>query len=156
MIRAALAALLAVLYAGSVVAQGKGGTRCTVGGGGVAFGLFDPTSAANLDTTGTVTVDCDTSITVTLSLDLGNGAGAAYGTGRKMTTSGGGTLTYNLYANSTRTQVFGNGTGGNYTHDLSVRKNQTFSQPIWARIPKGQSGVLGGSYSDTVVATITY
>jgi spore coat protein U-like protein len=151
-----LAALLTVLYAGSAVAQARPGSSCTFGGGGVAFGLFDPTSAANLDTTGSLTVDCNANITVTVSLGRGYGTGAAYGTGRKMTRSGGGTLTYNLYANSTWTQVFGDGTGGSYTHDLSVRRNQTFSQPVWARIPKGQGGTLGGSYSDTVVATISY
>jgi spore coat protein U-like protein len=149
--RVALGALLAVLCVGNVQAK-----TCTVSGGSVAFGLFDPTSAANLDTTGNLTVDCNEKINVVLSLNVGGGAGAGYSQGRKMTRNGGGTLTYNLYANASRTLVLGDGTGGSRTLNIRNSGGNSYTQAIWARIPKGQGTVLGGTYSDIVVATISY
>lgn len=148
--RLALYALLAITWIGN--AQAK---TCTVTGGAVAFGAYDPTSSASLDTTGSVTLDCDGGFQAVLSLSAGNGAKASYSDGRKMTRGGGGaTLTYNLYANAARTQVLGDGTGGSVTLQISAQK--TFTQAIWARIPGRQHTVLAGSYADTVVATVSY
>jgi spore coat protein U-like protein len=67
---------------------------------------------------------------------------------------GEGTLTYNLYADAGRTQVFGDGTGGSVT--VHVSANNTHVQAIWARILGGQQRVLAGRYTDSVVATISY
>jgi spore coat protein U-like protein len=143
-------ALLAIAWIGS--AQAK---TCNITGGGVAFGAYDPTSSASLDTTGSVALDCEGSFEVVLSLSVGNGAGASYSGGRKMTRGrGSGTLTYNLYANAARTHVLGDGTGGSVT--LHINGHRTYIQAIWARIPRGQHTVLAGSYADIVVATISY
>jgi len=128
---------------------------CNVSSGSIAFGVYNPASPSNRDTTGSVTITCDKNFTVTMSLGVGNGAGATYAGGRRMTRAGGSTtLTYNLYANAGRTQIFGNGTGGSVTLDVSGKKSQ--SQTIWARIPGTQPTVIPGSYADTVIATISY
>lgn len=127
---------------------------CNVTGGGVAFGAYDPTSSANLDTTGSLELRCNSVFNVVLSLSVGNGAGASYSGGRKLTRGGGGTLTYNLYANTSRTQILGDGTGGSVT--LNISGHNTYTQAIWARIPGNQRTVSTGSYADTVVATISY
>lgn len=143
-------ALLAMMWIGS--AQAK---TCSITGGGVAFGAFDPTSSSSLDTMGSLTLHCNGRFQAVLSLSVGNGAGASYSSGRKMTRAGGpGTLTYNLYANATRTKVLGNGTGGSVT--LQINGQNTYSQTIWGRIPGGQNMVSVGSYTDIVMATVSY
>lgn len=147
-------ALLALLLIFGCIGNAQADGRCSVTGV-VAFGAYDPTSSASLDTTGSVNLNCDHKFSAVLSLSLGNGAGASYSAGRKMTGGvGPATLTYNLYANAARTQVLGDGTGGSVT--LAISGNKTYSQPIWARLPGGQLSVLAGSYGDIVVLTISY
>jgi len=140
-----------LVFMGSSNALAK---TCTVSSSGVAFGVYDPTSAASLNTIGSLTVDCNGSIYAELSLSVGNGAGANYITGRKMTRIGGGTLVYNLYDNASRTQVLGDGTNNSVTHIIYGLRSYT--QSIWGRMPARQSNVLAGSYADTLVATISY
>jgi len=148
--RLALCAMLLLVWSANAQAN-----WCKITGGGVVFGAYDPTSSANLDTTGSLILQCNSVFNVVLSLSVGNGAGASYSAGRKMTRSGGsGTLTYNLYANAARTQVLGDGTGSSVT--LAIHGNNTYTQSIWARIPGNQSLVSSGSYGDTVVVTISY
>jgi spore coat protein U-like protein len=153
LIRSVLAALvLALACVGS--AQAK---TCNVSAAWTSFGAYDPVSAVEVLTIGSVTVHCDENCNAVLSLSVGNGAGAKYSTGRKMTrTRGGGTLTYNLYADSSRNLVFGDGSGGSVTHDISGKKNRDVTQDVWARIPAGQRSVLAGDYIDIVMVTISY
>ena len=150
LIRQALQALLLAM----VCTGGAQAVWCNVNGGAVAFGLYDPTSAANLDTTGSLALQCNSKFSVVLSLSVGNGAGASYSSGRKMTRAGGGTLRYNLYANAARTQVLGDGTNTSVT--LAINDRNSFTQAIWGRIPGNQNTVRAGSYNDTIIATISY
>lgn len=128
---------------------------CNVSSGGLAFGLYNPASATNRNVTGSVVITCDKKIKAELSLSVGNGRAASYSGGRKMTrTTGGGTLTYNLYIDLSRTLVFGDGTDSSVTSQ--VNEKDTFSQPVYGRIPGAQRTTLSGSYLDTVVVTIKY
>lgn len=147
--RGALALALALGWAGSVHAK-----TCTITANGVAFGVYNPTSAANVDTVGSVDFVCDGKFNGTLKLGVGAGIGASFAGGRKMTRVGGSTLLYNLYANATRTQVFGDGTGGSVT--LNINANKTFNQQVWGRAPGSQNTVLAGLYGDVVVVTFSY
>lgn len=149
MIRQALFALLLAL----TCIGAAGAKTCAVTGAWVAFGVYDRTAASL--TTGSVVVHCDERFQAVIRLSVGNGAGASYSSGRKMTRSaGGGTLTYNLYADAALSQVFGDGTGGSVAKDIEATSD--FTQPIWARIPGNQLTVLPGSYVDIVVVTISY
>lgn len=141
--------LLACFWSSNVLAK-----TCTISGGAVAFGVYDPTSSANLDSIGSVTLECNGRIKATLSVSVGSGVGASYFSGRRMTRIGGSTLKYNLYANASRTKVLGDGTGGSVTLEIEGLKFE--SQAIWARIPAQQANVLSGSYVDTVLVTISY
>ena len=150
-----ISALVALSLAAILCTNTAQAKTCGVTGAGVAFGAFDTTTSANLDTIGYVGVECNGSIDVELSLSVGNGAGANYAAGRKMTHGAGrGTLRYQLYANAGRTRVLGDGTGGSVT--LRIRNVHNVSQAIWARVPGGQRSVVPGNYSDTVMATIRY
>ena len=74
--------------------------------------------------------------------------------------SGGGwNLNYNLYTNSARTIVWGDGTGGSSAQTLSggtvsggLRR---FSRTVYGRIAAMQN-VGAASYSDTIVMTVIF
>ena len=135
--------------------QGVNAKTCNLSSAGLAFGVYNPASSANQDVTGSVVLTCDKKIKAELSLSVGNGVGASYSGGRKMTKSnGGGTLTYNLYANPSRTQVLGDGTDTSVI--VQVNGKDTFSQPVYGRIPGGQRTVFSGGYLDTLAVTIEY
>jgi spore coat protein U-like protein len=90
-----------------------------------------------------------------VSLSVGTGIGASYSGGRKMTRIGGTqTIIYNLFSNSSRTRLFGDGTGGSRT--LTLSNSRIYSQPIWGRIFGGQPLTLPGDYLDTVIVTVSY
>ena len=143
---------LAILSVVSGNAHAK--LTCNLSGGAAAFGAYDPVTAAEVLTTGSIKVTCNGPFNAVLSLGVGNGAGASYSGGRRMTGSAGGTLIYNLYADAALSRVLGNGTGGSVTLNVSGPNSRT--QAIWGRIPGGQNSVRAGSYGDTVVATISY
>jgi spore coat protein U-like protein len=142
--------LLAISFCG--VAQSKSG--CTVASSSMAFGAYNPASLANVDVIGSVDVRCNPPANVKVSVGVGNGAGARYSTGRKMTrVAGGGTLTYNLYLDSARTVVLGDGTDGSTFWNVTGHQ-LTFD--IFGRIPGSQPTVQAGSYVDTVIVTVSY
>jgi spore coat protein U-like protein len=65
-------------------------------------------------------------------------------------------LSYNLYLDSTRTTIWGDGTGGSQTYTRSnPPTNQNIKVSVFGRIPAGQD-VSAGSYSATVTATIFF
>jgi len=144
----ALVLLLAMSCGGAAHAA------CTVGSSAVAFGAYNPASSANVDVIGSVDVRCNPPANVKVSVGVGNGTGARYSTGRKMTRmAGGGTLTYNLYLDSARTVVLGDGTDGSTFWNATGHK-LTFD--IFGRIPGSQPTVQAGSYVDTVIVTVSY
>lgn len=144
-----------VLLAGIEIAHAAPNS-CNVGVSAVSFGTYDSTSGTDLLATGTINLSCNNkSVHVVLKLNAGIGVGTSFATGRMMTRlPEGGTMIYNLYTNSGRSQIFGDGTGGSASLPLIV--NKTKAQTIWARIPGSQTSLLAGNYSDTVTVTITY
>jgi spore coat protein U-like protein len=147
-----IASALALLLAASCAGAAHAG--CTVTSSAVAFGGYNPASSANVDVLSSVDVRCRPKADVKFSVGLGNGVGARYSTGRKMTrTAGGGTLTYNLYVDSGRSQVLGDGTDGSFFTNSSG-KDLNFQ--VFGRIPGSQPTVQAGSYADTVIVTVSY
>ena len=142
--------LLALPASGALAQDGK----CTLSGGALAFGAYNPGFIAHLDAMGMLTMDCKGKIQAQLGLSVGTGSGASYGTGRIMTGSTGGLLRYNLYTDPSRTLVLGDGTGGSTRLNLTIQG--TVTQAFWGRIPAGQASVPIGLYADVLVATISY
>jgi spore coat protein U-like protein len=127
--------------------------NCSITTTAVAFGAYDPIVAnatAVVVIPGSVVVTCTKGAGTRIDLDLGTNAS---GTTRQM---GGGTdnLTYELYQNTTRTTVWGSGAAAGQTIATAPSKApRTFT--VYGRVVAGQD-VAAGSYSDTVVATITF
>lgn len=131
---------------------------CTVSAQPTAFGNYNPITGTALDTTGQVTVTCTAvaSIAVSYTIKLSAG-GSGTATARRMSGSSA-TLPYNLYTDSTRSTVWGDGTGGTGTVSdsyalglLQVTRNYS----VYGRMPGGAI-VPAGSYADTLTVTVSY
>lgn len=132
---------------------------CTVSALSTSFGAYDTFSAVPLDAAGQVTVTCQFLIGVLVgyTVQLGTGSSGSYST-RSLSGSGY-QLDYNLYVDSARSTVWGDGSGGTTTVNdgylitllLPYERNYT----VYGRIPAAQN-VPPGSYSDTIVVTVNY
>ena len=89
------------------------------------------------------------------TVDLSTGSSGTYA--QRTLRNGPSVLEYNLYTDVARTQILGDGSGGSsritrsFTALLSV--DQTIT--VYGRIRSGQN-VPAGSYSDTIIVTVTY
>lgn len=136
------------------------GCHCEVSATAVNFGIYDTLLRDRRDGVGEVTVTCGglllgLLIDYTISLSTGNSGNYA---SRRMT-SGKHSLSYNLYTNSARTNVWGNGSGGTSTvsdgYLLQLLLTETRRYPIYGRVFSGQN-IAAGFYSDTIVVTVSY
>jgi spore coat protein U-like protein len=115
---------------------------CSATATNLAFGNYVDVT---IDQTSTVSVTCTSGGAYTVGLSNG----ANYSAGRRMT-NGSAFLSYELYSNAGRTVVWDEtttvaGTGSGAAQDLTV----------YGRLPGGQ-GLIAGSYTDTITATVTY
>jgi spore coat protein U-like protein len=131
---------------------------CSVVASGVAFGGYNPILGQSLDTTGMITVTCtgnsgDTA-NYTITISPGDGSFSS----RKMI-SGGKTLFYNLFIDSSRVSVWGDGTSGTSSVSDSMTLTSTSgnkSYVVYSRIFSGQPLVTARTYADSVLVTMSY
>ncbi|QNA82842.1 spore coat protein U domain-containing protein [Sphingomonas sp. So64.6b] len=130
---------------------------CTVSTTGISFGSYIPVDATNNESSGTVRVQCVLLVALagSYTIDLSTGSSGTYA--QRTLRNGASILTYNIYVDAARSQILGNGSGGssritrNFTALLGVDQTTT----VYGRIPAGQN-VPAGSYSDTIIVTVTY
>jgi spore coat protein U-like protein len=132
----------------------------TVSATSIVFGTVNPFVLPQ-DSTGIITLQftnsgnaCNQTSVITLSVGTGAGATAAI---RKMT-SGVDTLNYTIYTPpGPPTTVWDNVTGYT-TPSVSIPKNGNATQMItmYGRVLSGQANAPIGSYTDTVVITLTF
>lgn len=140
-------ALAAALVALLTASQAK--AACTINATNlVAFGAYNISNATANDSVGNITYTCTTFALVT----LGTGASGTF-TARTMTAGGPDLLSYNLYNDAARTQIFGDWSGGTAGVFVGAGTNATI--PVYGRIPALQP-VGPGSYSDSVVVTFIF
>ena len=115
-----------------------------------------PTSA-RIDAQGTVTVECNTPYTIY----IGDGQNrVAPGSGNRQMAQGAARLPYQLFKDAARTQVWDatggtaviGGSGGVSDPGTGASQNKT----VYASIPAGTTLPVPGTYTDTVVITVTY
>jgi spore coat protein U-like protein len=128
--------------------------NCTITTAPVNFGAYDPVTTnatAPLDGIGTVTVTCTKGAVATVGLALGSNA---QGTTRRMSQSASAFLNYELYKDTGRTSVWGNGTTDSLDIPAAPNRNpRTFT--VYGRVAQAQDATVG-SYTDTVVATVNF
>lgn len=135
----------------AVPGYAQGANSCNISVTGVNFGSYNVFGTSPVDSTGSVSFACGTSvrnITVTLS----TGQSSTYNP-RTMIKAGE-ALSYNLYRNAARTNIWGNGTSGTSQFSVGNPADNT-TLTIYGRIPAAQD-VSAGSYADTVTATINF
>jgi spore coat protein U-like protein len=132
--------------------------NCTIATAPVAFGAYDPVSAnatAALNGTGTVSVTCTNGASTTVTLGQGSnpaGGSTAAAPARRLKDGGTDLLTYSLYSDTGRTTVWGDTAGTGLAH---TGTGTLTALTVYGAVDPGQN-VPAGSYSDTVVATITF
>jgi len=129
--------------------------NCTISTSAVAFGTYDPISANNstpLDATGSVSTTCTSGSSPTIT--LGEGANAASGSTAsaplRQMASGANVLGYQLYSDSSRATVWADTGVAAPAADGAAQSNT-----VYGRIAGGQNKPMG-SYSDTVVTTVSF
>ena len=156
----ALVAVLLLVVAAPVVAQV---VSCSVSAPNVSFGSYDVFAGSQITSTTTISVTCtmtgsggnaDVAYAIALSPGLSNTFV------QRTMKSGANALGYNLYSNSTRTTVWGDGSGAapkvSGTMTLTnAAKTHTDSPTVYGSVPALQD-VGVGVYSDNITITVTY
>ena len=131
-------------------------SACTISVTAVSFGAYDTRAASADDSTGTLTALCAKNVSGPV-VAIGTGGSGSFSP--RTLRSGTSALSYNLYTSLARTTVWGNGSGGTATVTLTnptaVGNDRRFTRTIYGRIPALQN-VRAGSYSDTLVVTVTF
>ncbi|MDY0743006.1 spore coat U domain-containing protein [Paucibacter sp. R3-3] len=131
-------------------------SSCTVSGTALNFGnTIDPLAAAvPLDATSTLSVTCSNTTPYTVALNAGSNAGGASNFSARAMKAGSRSLAYQLYLDTGRSSVWGDGTASSATvAGTGTGSVQTLS--IYGRLPS-LANVAPGAYTDTVTVTITY
>ena len=117
----------------------------------VDFGTSGVLDSA-IDMAGSISVQCTDGEDYDIGLGAGNGAGASI-TDRKMTGPGSATIDYSLFRDSGRTQNWGDIASGDIVSGTGDGADQVIS--VYGRVP-AQTTPAAGSYSDTVLVTVSY
>jgi spore coat protein U-like protein len=159
--RFAIVVAAAYLLAPIPNAQAAVTFTCTVSASGIAFGNYNPLTPTGDSSAGSWSVTCNAigsgSATVAGTLTLSTGSSGTYAA--RTMKSGTHALQYNIYLTPSHTQVIGDGSAG--TLALSDSGTVTAGQVyqitgnMYGFMPPSQD-VPAGSYSDSIVVTVTY
>jgi spore coat protein U-like protein len=126
---------------------------CTVSATAVSFGTYDVFVTTPNTSTGTITYHCgnkDRNIQIAIS------KGSSTTFSPRTLRNGAETLAYNLYRDAAFSVILGDGTGGTGVFaDANPPNNLDVNLTVYGRIP-AQQDVSVGSYSDTVIVTISF
>lgn len=127
---------------------------CDVTASNLAFGSYDTVVGAAVDGTTTITATCTQGTPYDIGLDLGANANVST---RRMTNGATPTptyLSYELYTDLARTDVWGNTVGTNTVNVVSASGNAE-THTVYGQIAASQN-VPAASYTDTINVTITW
>jgi spore coat protein U-like protein len=130
---------------------------CSIAAEPVAFGNYDSLATSDKANAGSVTVTCNEGASATITLGQGTNAGSGSSDAapaRRLADSGGNFLNYNLYQGIDHLVVWGNTSGTGQAQTGVGGAGATLA--VYGLIPKAQLSAPAGSYSDTVVATVTF
>jgi spore coat protein U-like protein len=145
-----LLAVTATLLLGAAGAE----AACSISTTAVSFGSYNVFTPTADDGTGQVTYRCTGSRPLFVRIQLDKGGAPSFNP-RQMR-RGSEALNYNLYLDSTRSTIWGDGTGGTQVHfQVLPPVGQNINVNVYGRIPAGQD-VSSGTYSATVTATIFF
>jgi spore coat protein U-like protein len=134
---------------------------CTASATAIAFGSYNPLSATGDAAVGSWTVTCNAigsgSATVAGTLTMSTGFSGSYAA--RTMKSGSIALKYNIYLTPAYAQIIGDGSAGTYAPSDSgtVTAGQVYQVTgnMYGFMPPSQD-VPAGSYTDSIVVTVTY
>ena len=142
-----LAGLGSTLFAASALAN-----SCTLSTTAVSFGNYNSFSAGDLHANGSVTYKCTQNRAITIQLNKGSSATFNPRT-MKFATD---VLNYNLYMDAALTVIWGDGTGGSSFYSNSKPTTAKVTLIVYGDVPALQQNVSAGTYTDSIVATISF
>jgi spore coat protein U-like protein len=147
------AALLVAATALGVTATAE--AACTISTTAVSFGAYNVFATSADDATGQITYRCTTPRPFLVQIHLDKGGAPTFNP-RQMRLGASDILNYNLYTDSTRATIWGDGTGGTQIYLRFLPPiNQNINVPVYGRIPALQD-VRAGTYTNSVTATIFF
>lgn len=128
------------------------GAACSLTANSLTFGVVLGLGVQQ-DATGSLVVACSLNTPYTIAMN--GGATTNSISGRKMNLGGLGTgiISYQVYRDSARSLVWGDGTTGTVTSGTGTGSNQ--SLPVYASV-FNQATPATGDYQDTITVTLTY
>lgn len=118
----------------------------------LSHSIYDPGSASDNDAQSSINIQCTNSTPLVISASGGTGSIV-----QRQLASGGERLNYNLYTNSARTTIWGDGISGSSTiAAIGAGTANSVAVTIYSRIPKGQANAAPGAYSDALTVTVSY
>lgn len=133
-----------------------GAITCTGSASSLPFGQYNGVTKAQVNTTASISVSCTGPGTLNYTVTISPGQ-SGVATGRYML-SNANALNYQIYKDSARTQVLGDGTGGTYEYSGSYtlgNGTSTLSATVYGAVLPNQAAIPG-SYSDSLTMTLTY
>ena len=154
----AAAPALAATVTGNMAVSSSVTATCVISAAPLSFAAYDTVTTANKDAEAVLTFTC-TNGTPGIQITLGQGLTPATGSTtaiplRQMTNGGAGRLAYFLYQETGRTMVWGDTLATAPAAVVGTGAAQTAT--VFGRIPSGQTTVVAGTYTDTVVATVNF
>jgi spore coat protein U-like protein len=151
--------ILKLCFLPCVLASGCAGAAwCSASAVSVPFGNYNQFRIAHSDTNGNIAVTCTgvsgEMVTYTIALSAG-GSGTA---GVRQMRYGASTMSYNLYTTSSRTTIWGDGSGGTLpaVDSFALSGTQaTRNYPVYGRTFARQN-VPVGLYGDSIVVTLNF
>lgn len=152
----------------AMLASGAAHAGCSVSSSGLAFGAYQPLTVSGSMMSSDRTSDASIAIVCTgisvlssYTLALGpstTGAGDRISNRYLSNTSGGADMLFNVYTTPLHTTVWGNGSAGNLISGVIPISldSQTQSVTVYGRIPGGQATLRAGSFSGSLLMTLTY
>lgn len=155
--------VLAVLIAAPIWAASSPASAqsCTLSMQAMTFGSIDLTSGSPFDATSSMTVSCSglplSSVQVCVSLGSGSGGAGPSGSPRYMTNLSN-KLSYNLFSDAARTNVWGSSSGmlltpATMTVSLGLQGTGSASRTIYGRVLSGQGSVSPALYQSILSGT---
>ncbi len=125
---------------------------CSIEGDTLAFGTYTMLDTTDTDATATITVVCNSGAAAKITLGAGSNEDGSTPAAplRRMKDAGTNLLSYQLYTESGRTDIWGDTVGSSVDYDANSQ-----AMTVFGRIAAAQD-VPAGDYTDTVVATITF
>jgi spore coat protein U-like protein len=122
---------------------------------GVSFGTYIPGTES--DAVGSFTVGCTSPSTTLISVTIsgGNGAGHSQGTDHRAMVSGNNFLSYDLFQDAGHTTAWPAGTPLPVANDTVIPPN-LLTISVYGRISSNLTGIVNGTYSDTVSITASF